>query len=776
MKRLSLASLVIVVAVFSACTESGLDGQGFENQLPQVWLAAAPPEGSLGKYTVRLFWGGWDPDGEVKHYEYLVTDNKTGVFDPRDLERGVWRTVIGNDSTFVFSADSLLTPGTTKLISEFVRSHTFFIRAVDMENARSEYAYRSFTSRTLSPEVLISVPLRNAFNPADIPQTATFRWTARDYVDDLNNVQDPESVQYAFLSTDSFAGDFQKTLDFLRSPASTHAYVKKKKVWEPWVSYKAPGDSGKFWTVKNQAFGNYMLAVRAKDEAGAITPVLDEDFNARRVRVSTRLTGPVFTLSSLYMGSVVTSSCNTAPTIIDIPAGVAIDFRITASAAHYGGIAAAYRYGWDISDLDDPEKWEVDLTPFSSTDELKRATAKVPARRFFFGTHVFTAEVRDNSDYCSRIEIKVNVIQFTLERNLLIVDDFAADDDPLQTGWGNPFGRGVLPTDAEHDQFWRDMVVNLEGFDKDLDMIQTNLEAFVPLTKIATYKSIIWSTYSDVDTRELAKLPELYSYIVHRLSSGGSTGGGKATPNLIALTMAAGGHVLIAGQQPVQNVIPRGPVGKRFPLIFIYEVEGLQTGTPNIDNPKGGESFAYKELCLETMDFGYTTNSRIRNRQDSYCRVLPGARWPAGSQRDDTMREALPIDPNFPKLTLRPEAAGTGKWYEPTVRGVDAEVYNPRYFSLLCQYVPKTPRACFQPIYGLGCFDTTEPTYNQPVAFFTSAFADRVADVPGAVGARSAVFGFPPVLFKPSEVRPAIEYILFNEWKLPRKPANTASN
>jgi hypothetical protein len=89
--------------------------------------------------------------------------------------------------------------------------------------------------------------------------------------------------------------------------------------------------------------------------------------------------------------------------------------------------------------------------------------------------------------------------------------------------------------------------------------------------------------------------------------------------------------------------------------------------------------------------------------------------------------------------------------------------------------VPSTPRSCFQPIYGLGCNDVNEPTYNQPVAFFTSAYADRVADVPGAIGARSAVFGFPPVMFNPDEVRPAIEYIMFNEWQLPRK-VTTASN
>ncbi|HEX5132043.1 MAG TPA: hypothetical protein VFX92_06110, partial [Candidatus Krumholzibacteria bacterium] len=176
MKKLSIFAIFVLLAAaawMSACTDSEPGGEAFSNQAPQVWLAAAPPEGSVSKYTVKLYWGGWDPDGEVKYYEYLITDNSTGVFDPADLASGTWYPVVANDSTFVFSADSLVNPGTTSLKSDFVRSHTFFIRAVDEEGAKSENAYRSFTALTISPEVTIEVPRRNAFNPADVPPIAT---------------------------------------------------------------------------------------------------------------------------------------------------------------------------------------------------------------------------------------------------------------------------------------------------------------------------------------------------------------------------------------------------------------------------------------------------------------------------------------------------------------------------------------------------------------------------------------------------------------------------
>ncbi|HEU4366433.1 MAG TPA: hypothetical protein VFT13_13330, partial [Candidatus Krumholzibacteria bacterium] len=387
--------------------------------------------------------------------------------------------------------------------------------------------------------------------------------------------------------------------------------------------------------------------------------------------------------------------------------------------------------------------------------------------------------VIDNSGFCSRIEVKVNIVQFSLERNLLVVDDFAADDNPLgNPGWNNILGKGVLPNDTEHDAFWLSMVENLDGFDPALDMIATSQGSTIPLTKLAMYKSIIWSSYSSVDTRTANQLPELYRYILHRSSTGSGTVSGKVTPNLLALTMAAGGHILITGQHPVQNVIPRTAITPRFPFIFLYELEDLQTGTPDLDDPTGTADFAYRELCLETLDFALMTNRRIRytgGLSPYYCQVSAAVRSQFGSLRDDTMREALPLDANFPTLRLRPECSAPGKAYDPAVKGLDVEVYNPQYFATFCQYVPVSPRSCFQPIYGLGNFDVNEPTYNQPVAFFTSAYADRVAEVPGAVAARSAVFGFAPVFFNPDDVRPAIEYIMFNEWKLPRK-STTASN
>jgi len=774
MKRIFLFSLLAVAAVFAACSNKGIEGSQKPNQAPTVWLSAGPPEGSTSTYRIKMFWGGWDPDGEVAGYEYLISNNER-IFNPADTVGVPWLPVAGNDSTFLFTADQpvdSLHTNKTKQVDAFIRSHTFFIRAVDREGLRSKApAYRSFTSRTLSPEVHIERPQVFSLNPAASPQISTFRWNAVDWIDDMLLSQDADSVQYALIPVPvSDGNNFAPTITALQKG-------QQEQWFQPWVWYQAPGDSGKFWTTPILNPGNYVFAIRAKDEAGAITPVFTADDrnsgsngNVRRVKVGPLDSGPTMTVQNDYIGIIRTSSCNTPTSILDSPASVPLGFNIQATADSYGGTVTGYRYGWDIADLNNPEEWEIDMTSMTMSI-TGTGTASVPPRAFFFGTHTLTMEVEDNSHYCSRVEIKVNIVPFTLERNLLVVDDDSSDES-ASAGWS---GVGSSPNDQEHDQFWIDAAAEVGGFDNVIDMLDTH-QKFIPLTTLAQYKSIIWDVFGANDNPFAAKQPLLYDYIGYRPKNPVNAPAGKLKPNVLALTMAAGGHIMLCGRQPVQEVCSRTyTAGARYPIIFLYELEGKQGESPKDDaiaSPIGDASFAYRELCLETLDFSLQTTI-LRRAKNQYCRVdyLRPHGGVITALHDDTMREAFSLDPNFPTLTLRPEAAGPGQWFEPSNFGLDAEVYNPEYFRQggACQFVPRNPRPCFQPIYGLECFDTLEPTYHQPIAFWTSAFADRVAGVPGAVGARSIVFGFSPVFIKPVEMQPVFDYVFFKEWKLPRR-------
>jgi hypothetical protein len=535
--------------------------------------------------------------------------------------------------------------------------------------------------------------------------------------------------------------------------------------------------------------GGYVFAIRAKNVAGAMNPVLVEPTNVRRVRVSERMSGPVFAVQHPLIGRIVSTVCEYPLTIVDIAAHLPLSFTLQACADHYGGTVTGYRYGWDILDHNDPKQWEIDYTPFAGP------AASTTPRAFSFGTHTFSAEVIDNSGYCSRIEIRINIVPVTGERNLLVIDDYAPDRVPGQSGWA--LTNGLMPDDAEHDGFWLDMVANVDQFDPAVDVIDVAVQPSIPLATLASYQSIVWSSFSHVDAANPVNLPLLYQFIQYRWDRvpkahepklcsfvGGVVG--EVQTNFVAQMMQAGVHLLIAGNHPTQNVVSRTRSPQvRWPMLPLYELEpgSTQTGTEPtyLANRPGEVEFAWQNLCLDAIDFAYLTLPRARllnAANPRYCPINGLRTINASSPRDDALRSAIPLDPSFSAIALRPEAAGPGKAYDPAVRGYDVEVYNPAYFRQggACAFVP-APRPCFEPIFGLVCFDTAEPTYQQPMAFWAGAYAHVVAeDIPGAVAARSAVFGFPPVYFNPSEIKPALETIFFDEWQLPRQRLNAGAS
>jgi len=733
----------------------------YKNTPPTVWLDGGPPEGTVSVYKIEFSWGGQDPDGSIDHFEYCITNND-GAFDPADTTGAdKWTQTTATIDTFNFSADIPVDTLLDDPVEEFRRSHTFFIRSVDDRGMASrEAAYRSFTAMTLSPEVTVLIPRYVRENPALVPPISTFQWVADDYVGDRTTRQDPDWVSWILEPTANHNYSFTETIEYIRGlPIDSDQ-------WGDWVWYPAADGSGTSWTTPPQNTENYIFAIRAKDEAGAITPVFSEYNNVRRVRVGTG-GSPILTVYNSYLGALKTATCSTPITITDFPAGVAIQFTITADASNYGGEETGYRYGWDVANPDNPDDWEMEWTSFPPHPYYEPPSARTAPFTFFGGTRTFRAEVIDNSGFKSCLEVKVNVVTLSMERNLLLIDDFK---EPSNSGWTDPEGKGVFPNDAEHDQFWNLMLQDVEGFDNVVDVWEVNGGSVISLAQLGNYKSIIWSVYGHAEAT--SEFPLLHDVIKFRPKDEPMALGSKLNPSPLALYLAAGGHVLIAGQHPVSMSINKTytPRQIRFPVIFAYELDLRQYSQeqrPDPRSPSGDDSFPYRELCLETMEYAFVDATRWRDPRltcsNSSDRSLDN------SLRDHTMRAALPLDLSFPRLELRPEAAGLGKYYAPDQQGLDAEVYNPVYFADLCPYVPRYRSGhCFEPIFGLECIDLFEPVFNQPVAFWTTVFADKIAEAPGSIPARSAVFGFPPVMFSPGQSKTAIEYILFDEWRLPR--------
>jgi hypothetical protein len=763
--------LIAGIAAMSGCADDQFVGPGKGNEPPQVWLSAAPPEGTVSNYTLHLFWGGWDPDGDIACYEYVITNNENDVFEPADTSgAGKWHRVNSNDSTFTFTADVLQDSSAIEpenlMPLEYRRSHTFFIRAVDDRGTASvRPAYRTFTSRTLSPIVDIIVPTTTGYNPATISPITTFKWTAKDFVATSSEIQDPDSVRWILVSATRFQKSWDLAIDYVRK--NPHA-----PEWSPWRYYRAPADSGRSCTIGPIDFGPYVFGVQVKDEAGAVCPIFDEFRNIRRVSVSPRRTGPLLTVYNRYMGTMVTMSPSEDPRIIDLPANVPMSFRFTANASSYGGTVSGYRYGWDIQDLKDPTQWEVDYTPFVNfTNGVP--TSNVPARTWQFDSHTLYVEVIDNSGYTSRIAVTVNIVPFTFRKSVLVIDDY---DDVGSAGFAP--SNGAAPNDEEHDAFWEEMLADVRDFDPVVDMVEVQTD--LPIHLIADYRSIIWDAFCSYNLKPgISLLPEIIRFTSSDATLGGGAMG-KVKPNILALYQAAGGHFLLCGEQPLTAVVNRDAFGDGvrtgcYPLIFRYELTGDQKSPYEESDPGvlgvGEESFGYDECCVNVLDLSSISNAKLTRKPPAQTCYVSTVR--VHNQRTEGLRWTIPMDAGgFPTLELRLETAGPGKSYAPENRGLVNDIYNPPYFQSLCDHYAEIlpQRPCIQYIYGHGCLNGSSAIYGAPVGFWTLTYADRVPSSGTGVAARSVVWGFEPVFFKPQQVKSAMDIILFDEWKLPRRP------
>lgn len=837
MKKCLLGAVILVTALSPFGCFDEFIGESYQNELPGVWLSSGPPEGSLDQYYIHLYWGGFDPDGDVVRYQYIITDNPQrglvvndalfeafrnpnlgqyffqeweerdnrppgmparppvwqgrfmihkadethpepyfcdemgnevkpdnfGVIRPivapvKKIWNGVTmygRHIVPNDSSFVFSADFPQDSTSSAWIQEFRRTHTFFVRAVDDKNEVTpddKIAYRTFTARTLSPIVNVSIPSRtSAGSPALVPPITTFKWSALDFIDSQNRTQDPDSIRWTLLR---FLPDgFDATVDAVSRLSDTDWLSVSPAHPTGWIAYNAPNDSGRTAISPTlEIGGNYVFAVQAKDEAGAITPVFDEDHNVRRILASRRSTGPALTVTNRFIGSIAGSSISTPIVIFDLPEGIPIEFCWRASAKHYGGIVSGYRYGWDIVDLNNDEDWEVDFTPFIGTEACS------PERTFYFGTHTFHVETIDNSGFKSRVGVRINVVPFTMERDLLFVDDFENNED------GIILTRGAIPSDEEHDAFWGQLLENVDGFDPGADVIEVNRSSQLPITKLSQYKSIIWDVYGN-HSFPADNTPTLFHRLTQFVNPNATSNSGKVEPNLISLYMAAGGHLLLVGSQPLSMSVNKSyfqtSSGTSFPLIVLYESGGDQDGSYR-DGPIGEDSFLYREYCLDVLDVAYSNASYRRD----FCRVLKrfatvdGMRTVVKGDTRDYGGYTLPESFGLNNVVTR-----AGFYYEKI--GYNSEVYNPRYFATcdtaIVRYL-NHPRDCLQPIFTQRTVSPASIIDNTMVGFWTSTFAE--IQPKQGIPARSAVWGFEPYYFEQDKVKQALDVVIFGEWQL----------
>lgn len=737
-KTILAVAFALLIPLFS-CSEDTLIGRGVENKPPEVWLSSGPVEGDTTRYQVHFYWGGWDPDGEIRNYEIVIVDGNPLGFHKEDttgLDK--WISTTKNDSVFMVTADDSITDVTIggNRYTRYDATHTLFLRGVDKKGVRSWPAYRSFTAWSLAPCVIIESP-RNPFPGQSqcLPTRIRFAWKVVDLdeIDATRTTHPRDSIRHLLVPYK----------DGILDEMNAHP-EKFEKYATPWISREAPGDSGATTVIGDDELvvdpKVYVFAVQAMDEARAVTTIFDPKSNAR-VFYATASVGPLLRVSEPVFGTFSYVGRRTRPEVFEVPEGFVARFSWKADASTYGGEISSYRYGWDIIDVNDASEWAVEPSPYERS---------IPPTSFSSGIHTLFIEAVDDNGVSTIAQMEINVFPLEMNRNLLWVDDFYSSDFYQQ--------EYASPTESEHKEFWLRICSRARGFSPTRDVYETALNNFAlpHVEMLWKYKNIIW-TYSSADAINtwddmIRFIPESKIGKVSRQSF-----------NVLAGFMTSGGHLWTEGRSERQGGLGAVlyPAAQLFPISLRCEITGPDIGCDG--DTSGVNSMAYRDYCVNVIDkvVGYF-------RPDP---LLPVRRidWDAMHYAyRDSLDLVTVAHPGLPKkLTLWETVTRPGRFFDPATRGFSyLELYNPGYWMNL-KGLEQQP--CFHPMYRMRTRNVAVSAVNNAtVAFWTTKYANVIAKVPGAVAAPSVQFGLPLWFFNRAQVD-SIADVIFTEWQISAK-------
>ena len=740
-KYLLTSAALAGLALFISCSEDIYTGQKSFNVAPTIRLTNGPIEGEITCYQVHFYWLGYDKDGTIAYYEYALVSGDPIGFDPADttgLEK--WTKTIETDRAFVFKADEFDTMVTinNNLYARYDRTHTFFIRAVDDWGKRSIPIHRSFTAYTFAPYVFIDFPVNpNPGSGQVLSHKINFRWYGRDPISSPWNSQDVDSVRYMYFEYNPY------TIDSINTSPEKYEHW-----WSPWIYYHAPEDSGRSTLLGDDEIlepkKNYVFAVQAKDEAGAITPTIDLSTNARKFLVIDP-PGPVLTVNEPHLGIFNVIGTSFRPEVFDLVEGFPLRFSWSASARDYGGIITSYRYGWDIANLTEREEWDVSPSPYHRS---------APEKRFYSGTHIFYIEAIDNMGTMTLARIQIDIFPITMDRNLLLVDDFNS----------GKFTQVIyaMPSEKEHDEFWTDICLRAEGFDPVVDIYDAKEHLYQPVDQqtMWRYKNIVW-VYSAEDRTadgEGSTWIKLCQFIP---SSYIGRYGSKY--NYLKSYLSYGGHVWTSGKSDREGGFGALLMfwGRVFPRNLACEIFSLSEGCA-LDTT-GVHSMAYEEFCITVLDKVW---GAMRSDVRENLRNFDNDALSLGLKDDsDYITAAHPDLPD--SLELWWKVVRPGMFFDPQVRGFNyVELYDTEYWLNI---INVRTQSCLHPLYRMRTRNTRSVVNNAIFAFWTTKNAHVVADIPGAIAAPSVHFGAPLWFFERDQVN-AIADVIFKEWQISNQP------
>jgi hypothetical protein len=747
----------LVAALLPAGCAHELQGDPVPDAPPQTAVTGVPPVLDRAAFTVTFFWTGTDADGYVDHYEWRISDDgKDGRVDVADTLGLRWRRTSATDSTFSVSADldsfppdahdPRRDPGHVR----YWQMHTLFTRAVDNEGqADPTPASISFTATTLAPTVQITSPAIHTTNTCvGTSRVLTFGWVGDD-PDDLS--RRPVAVRYVLSEVPKclLRGEYEAANPLASLPDSA---------WTDWIAYNAPGDSGRVVTYNRLELGRKLLfAVQAKDRAGAVTPVFEWGVNVLHLDVNPTKR-PLLHVSEPSLGEIESASTSTVSTA-EVIGSQLLTYTWSASASEYGGVITAYRYGWDVQDVNDRNDpgWAVQ---WGQGDFFRRA----PPHSFTGGNHNFVVQVLDNSGTLSRVLYQLNVVAVkprSQQRPLLLVEDWPRSTNANETA-----------LDVDWDSRWIYLLGGRAGGFGPADVLDTADDPLrYTFRTFNDYRAVVYFTKGgDTRTRFYAN----FAAATRRESSF----------NWLELYQQRIGNVLFIGPQAMYNAFESGSPVWKLPVIFTAGEApplgfGQVTGADGRKYPVGVARYPYTAFCVDAVDYvrpppgdiygeflGVETQKRTRD-----CDAMSTAAVDSGFLGQYPSARGIVDDlPPRPERTAR-FATSWGLYR------LDREEFYNR--NITTRSVELTTRPCQQVMYRLRARRDQGYIAAPDIACYPLQRARSVLDgVPVAIvstvysqtkpvpGSEDYLWGFNPLAFQLDHVRTSLRWIFDERWQI----------
>ncbi len=437
LKLVPVLTVAAVAALFGGCAKDKGAGPAPVHTAPETELTYAPLEGDTAGYRVRLFWNGYDKDGEVVRFRYAIDA------DTLETDHSKWQSTTAKDTTLLLLVDPV----------KEIRGHVFWVASEDNEGRIDPTpAKRFFSTKTIPPTSRI---LRgpSAFNSL-IGPNFTFEWEGTDPDGGETGGRAPvDSFEYLLLLVNAFKEPGHDVLPTFDQKVYTDLInfsvgdsledPNGKKNYRDWDWIGVRGNRIRF---RNATPGEYVFALRAVDQAGAREKNLAFVRNIRHFTVTIRNPGPQLCVTASVL--TIPLSCTSGPEDfprreIQIFEGELISFSWTASADAYGGAITGYTYALD------------DTASFPATDVRSNAVTYRP-QDLTIGLHFLFVRAFDDGGLFTNAVIPFRIVHPTFKDPPGINNppQYLYVDDSLPPSGGT--ARSLqFPSDLEEDEWWR---------------------------------------------------------------------------------------------------------------------------------------------------------------------------------------------------------------------------------------------------------------------------------------------------------------------------------